>query len=380
MEMETLRGRVYWITGLANSGKTTIGTALYYDLKKVKNNVIILDGDLMKEVARGSEDVKYELEDRKERAKRYSNIAKLLSDQGFWVIVCTISMFEQIREWNRKNIKGYIEIFLDVPFDVLRKRDKKGIFNEKQYIEYPKNPDLIIINNGDTSVYEIVKKIKRLQPKSDDDYDRDSQYWNEYYKNTSNQKLIPSSFAKKVNELLDSKSSILELGCGNGRDSLYFLSEGHVITAIDGSNYAIDRLNEITENKPALFICDDFVKCDVVYQLYYDCIYSRFTLHAITEEQENELLSNVKKTLQYGGIFCIEARTVHDEIYGKGEMVGKNAYIYNNHYRRFINVTEFKNKLEKLGFKIMSLEESSGFSKNGDSDPILMRCIAKVID
>lgn len=48
-------GRVYWITGLSNSGKTTVGTALYYELKKTKNNVIILDGDLLKEIASGTE-------------------------------------------------------------------------------------------------------------------------------------------------------------------------------------------------------------------------------------------------------------------------------------------------------------------------------------
>ena len=126
-----------------------------------------------------------------------------------------------------------------------------------------------------------------------------------------------------------------------------------------------------------LFVCDDFVKCHTLYQMMYDCIYSRFTLHAITDEQENEMLDNVINGLCKGGVFCIEARTIKDDIYGLGEEVGHNAYIYNNHYRRFIDVDEFKKKLINKGFEIVFLEEERGFSKTDDSDPVLMRCIAR---
>ncbi|MBQ6553978.1 MAG: adenylyl-sulfate kinase [Firmicutes bacterium] len=38
------KGKVCRITGLSNSGKTTIGTALYYEPKKTSDNVVILDG------------------------------------------------------------------------------------------------------------------------------------------------------------------------------------------------------------------------------------------------------------------------------------------------------------------------------------------------
>ena len=67
-----MNGRVYWITGLSNSGKTTIGTALYYDLKKKGKNVVILDGDLLKAISSGSEEVAYTENDRRIRARRYS--------------------------------------------------------------------------------------------------------------------------------------------------------------------------------------------------------------------------------------------------------------------------------------------------------------------
>ena len=55
-----------------------------------------------------------------------------------------------------------------------------------------------------------------------------------------------------------------------------------------------------------------------------------------------------------------------------------NAYIYNEHYRRFINADEFKLKLKRLGFEILIFEEGTGFSKTENSDPVLLRCIARL--
>ena len=42
------KGILYWITGLSGAGKTTIGNALYYELKKKNNNLVILYGDIKK--------------------------------------------------------------------------------------------------------------------------------------------------------------------------------------------------------------------------------------------------------------------------------------------------------------------------------------------
>jgi len=373
------KGKVYWLTGLSNSGKTTIGTALYYDLKKSNDNVVILDGDIMKDITMVSSLDEYSWEGRMARAKRYSSLCKLLSDQGITVIVCTISMFDEIRDWNRDNIKGYIEVFIDVQEEVLKSRDKKGLFRPTFDIEFPKTPDLTINNDGGTSIRAIVAKIKTLAPSNEEDFDRDKVYWNQFYTDMEGKLAKPSQFARDIATDLIPGRHLLELGCGNGRDSLFFLKQGLRVTALDASNIAIENLNRLTvDDNRALFVCDNFVKCQSLYQLKYDYIYSRFTLHAINEEQEDELLENIKVALSSGGKLFIEARTIHDEIYGKGIKVEKNAFLYNDHYRRFINVDEFRKKLEDMGFNVLSLEEKAGFSKMEDSDPILMRCVATI--
>lgn len=210
-----------------------------------------------------------------------------------------------------------------------------------------------------------------------DKFDRDREYWNEYYKERAKDALVPSDFAKHIAEILKPDSQVLELGCGNGRDSLFFLRQGFRVTAVDASDFAIGLLKEEVADR-ARFVCGDFVECGEIYGDKYDCIYSRFTLHAITKEQEDRLLGNVFRALRSGGFFCIEARTVHDDIYGLGEEVGYNEFIYNDHFRRFIEAEEFREKLESIGFSVVSLEENTGFSKTAESDPMLMRCVAKV--
>lgn len=156
------KGTVYWITGLAGAGKTTIGQALYQRLKKQQKNIVFLDGDLLREVF--GNDLGYSREDRLKSAMRNARICNMLTQQGMDVVCCTISMFDQVREWNRKHIECYKEIYLKVPMEVLAKRNQKNLYQgcDNQVVgmslawEEPKQPDLVIENDGKILPKEIV--------------------------------------------------------------------------------------------------------------------------------------------------------------------------------------------------------------------------------
>lgn len=163
------KGIVYWITGLSGAGKTTLGQLLYRDQKAKKENVAILDGDELREIINNKD---YSGEGRKQVAKQYSRMCKMLSDQGIDVIICTISMYDEVREWNRENIENYCEIYIEVPMDELIRRDQKQLYSralKKELtnvmgidadFEAPKNPDIKIYNDGELKIKDVYDNLK----------------------------------------------------------------------------------------------------------------------------------------------------------------------------------------------------------------------------
>ena len=202
----------------------------------------------------------------------------------------------------------------------------------------------------------------------------DRKYWNKYYESHKPGSDGESPFAQAVNErYLNGSGSILDLGCGNGRDSLYFAAKGLSVTGIDSAEVAIQSLQG---KAGCRFVCGDFVTLDGMEDSSFDYCYSRFTVHAISQDQEAELLGNVLRVLREGGRFFIEVRSVNDGIYGLGEAKEKDAYIYEGHYRRFIRLRDFVNRLCDAGFSIEYAEESDRFAPYKDSRPVCIRLTA----
>lgn len=155
---------VYWITGLSGAGKTSIGTLLYQKIRQKYANTVFLDGDVLREVF--GNDLGYTREERIKCAMRYSRLCRMLQEQDINVICCTISMFDSIRNWNRENIDNYREIYVRVSMEVLTYRNQKGLYRSSRQvagiqvdIEEPKNPDMILDNEGIADISELVNSV-----------------------------------------------------------------------------------------------------------------------------------------------------------------------------------------------------------------------------
>ena len=189
----------------------------------------------------------------------------------------------------------------------------------------------------------------------------DKIYWDKFYKSNEKMKDIIqcSTFAhfcleKFFNEEME---NIIELGSGNGRDAIYFAQHALNTVALDQSCDAIDIKKKELDNsisrylhpKSSNFVSEDYSHFDSI-----DIFYSRFTIHAITKKDEDELLPKIYKALNKGGLFCVEVRTTKDALCGVGENCGDNTYI-TDHKRRFINSQEFISTVLSLGFKLLYL-------------------------
>lgn len=154
-----------FITGLSGSGKSTLAKALIQKINEVYNTkAIFLDGDSLRECV-GNTD--YSKDGREKMSMYYVRTAKMLVEQGFIVVLATISMFESIREFNRENFTHYLEVYLNVNVDILRLRDSKGYYKDgvdnmafMQGLVAPTQSDLVFYDDFDSkkAIDEIIEK------------------------------------------------------------------------------------------------------------------------------------------------------------------------------------------------------------------------------
>ena len=160
---------VIWFIGKSASGKTFLGKKLYNALRVNYVNIVFLDGDLLRNAI--SKDLGHSKEDRYLSEERRSKLSKILADQGIHVIVSGISNEPKIRDWNKKNIKDYLEIYLKADKKTLYSRDPKGIYKnyfkgemtdvvgEDIVFKEPLAPWMTIDNDSDNNSKEIIESI-----------------------------------------------------------------------------------------------------------------------------------------------------------------------------------------------------------------------------
>ena len=197
----------------------------------------------------------------------------------------------------------------------------------------------------------------------------------------------PSPFAQWcLQTQLQPDSRILELGCGNGRDSFAFLQHGLPVIAVDGcevaiadnqSHYAAQRLNS-----SGSFHALNFAQLDQLPDLagsalaQVNTLYTRFVLHAIPEPLEDALLAFAAHILPPGGRMLHEFRTNHDPLMQKGQVISANERL-TDHYRRFLNADALREKLANAGWRELFFVESQGLATFGNDDPVVARVVVE---
>jgi len=165
--VERPKGFCLWLTGLSGSGKTTIGVAIEEKLRDKGLKCERLDGDVLREEFK---EWKFSKEDRTTNVKRIMFAAKLLSRNDVAVIASFISPYAVDREYGKKTVNNFIEVFVKCPISECERRDPKGLYKKvrageiKQFTgiddpyEEPQNPDLVLETDG-LSIDQCVDKI-----------------------------------------------------------------------------------------------------------------------------------------------------------------------------------------------------------------------------
>ena len=204
-------------------------------------------------------------------------------------------------------------------------------------------------------------------------------HWNKFYKKFNTQ---PESNFSRFSILWLKKNThkiynkfLIDIGCGNSRDTKYFKNKKMIVTGLDQSNTAI---NYNKKNYPEI----NFYKkniCEKKFNLNnkkFDYIYARFFIHAISSSEESQFLFNCIKISKKNSIFLFEFRTTEDQLMKKGIKIKGTERFY-GHYRRFIDVKKFIKKIEIYGFKILYISQSNKYANFKKEKPHICRIIIK---
>lgn len=211
-------------------------------------------------------------------------------------------------------------------------------------------------------------------------------FWTSFYK-SKEVCFPPSSFSEFVGaQFLSTTDAVLELGCGDGRDAIHLSKIVGRYVGIDLCPEAINFAQRSCQVSPlaAVRSAPIFVTGDVVSNLEsllsehnINFVYSRFFIHSISATDQQRVLEILASSLRLGSSFAFEFRTLKDPLFDCGEIIEENIK-FTDHMRRFINFRDFVQDLVSSGvWNVDYSEESRGWSKLGDDDPVLGRVLAR---
>ena len=116
-----------------------------------------------------------------------------------------------------------------------------------------------------------------------------------FAENTSN--IVFSEIQDTFLAGLKNGASVLDFGCGSGRDTCYFLKKGYKVTALDGSAELCRIAEEKTGNPVIQMDFNDFDEQD-----RYDGIWACSSILHLSRQELKQVLVYMEQALHKGGI------------------------------------------------------------------------------
>jgi adenylyl-sulfate kinase len=123
------RGFTVWLTGLPNSGKTTIAGLVADELERRGLPVELLDGDVVR--THLSKGLGYSRKDRDVNIERIGWVATRLTRHGVCVVVAAVSPYRETRRRVRGWVEEhgpFVEVWVNATVEECARRDVKGLY------------------------------------------------------------------------------------------------------------------------------------------------------------------------------------------------------------------------------------------------------------
>lgn len=172
-------------------------------------------------------------------------------------------------------------------------------------------------------------------------------YWTEFYKTWDVK--TPTSFARFCMEYIQKDKTLIDVGCGTGRDTYYFAKNGITSIGVDQSTKPEESHNAVFYQEN--FLNFEFARCQV---------YGRFFLHAIETLEIVQFIDKCKD------LVMLEFRNL-----------GDLPVLYGNHRRNLIDGRSVFTTLTDHNFEVLFYQLSQGLAEYKGENPLICRIIAK---
>ena len=172
-EARVVKGVTVWFTGLPSSGKSTIARLIERRFRKWNLKTELLDGDVIR--TNLSKGLGFSKEDRDANIKRIGFVCQLLSRNGVIAMASAISPYREVRDYNRRMIGNFVEVYVKASVAACEKRDVKGLYQKARAgeikgftgvddpYEEPLHPEVVCDTENETPEESAEKVVKRLE-------------------------------------------------------------------------------------------------------------------------------------------------------------------------------------------------------------------------
>ncbi|SCJ99772.1 Tellurite resistance protein TehB homolog [uncultured Clostridium sp.] len=158
----------------------------------------------------------------------------------------------------------------------------------------------------------------------------------EYFETTKNIKT--TDIYNEFINMVKPSGKVLDLGCGSGRDSLYFKNAGYYVTSIDGSIELAKEAKKLIKQEVIVSKFEDFRSNEK-----FDGIWACASLLHVRRENIEGVLRNLTNNLNKGSVFYLSFKYGDNEyIDDKGRYF--NCYIEETFMELITKIKEYKLK------------------------------------
>ena len=175
-------------------------------------------------------------------------------------------------------------------------------------------------------------------------------YWNETHKKYSQGKIVYDNWLDNYKSTLDKcKTSVLDLGCGTGNDTLYLTERGFKVIACDYSEVALEKIkSELPKVETKLV---DISQPLPFKDNLFDLVIADLSLHYFNEATTKNIMQEIKRILAPHGHLIARVNSTVDINHGAGQgrKIEENFYFVEGYNKRFFDIKDAEKFFSIIG-------------------------------